>query len=40
MDAVPEAWRLLVAIEGITGILLLGWTTAFFVSLVVRVRAV
>lgn len=39
MSAVPEPWRLLVAIEGITGILLLGWTTGFFVAVVVRVRA-
>lgn len=39
MNAVPEDWRLLVAIEGITGILLLGWTTGFLVSVVVRVRA-
>jgi hypothetical protein len=35
---IPEAWRLLVAIEGITGILLLGWTTGFFVSVVTHVR--
>ena len=39
LSDIPEDWRLLVAIEGITGILLLGWTTAFFVSLVVRIRA-
>lgn len=37
-DLIPEVWRLLVAIEGITGILLLGWTTGFFVSVVSRQR--
>ena len=33
---VTEPWRLLAAIEGINGILLLGWTTAFFVTLMTR----
>ena len=33
-----EQWRLVAAIEGINGVLLLGWTTAFFVSLVSRLR--
>lgn len=37
-NVIPEVWRLLVAIEGITGILLLGWTTGFFVSVVMRLR--
>jgi hypothetical protein len=31
----PE-WRLLGAIEGINGVLLLGWSTAFFVTVVAR----
>jgi hypothetical protein len=29
---VPNAWRLLGAIEGVAGFLLLGWSTAFFVT--------
>jgi hypothetical protein len=29
-------WRLLAAIEGINGVLLLGWSTAFFVTMVSR----
>jgi hypothetical protein len=29
-------WRLVAAIEGINGILLLGWSTAFFVAVVAR----
>jgi hypothetical protein len=29
---VPDAWRLLGAIEGVAGFLLLGWSTAFFVT--------
>jgi hypothetical protein len=32
---VPE-WRLVAAIEGINGLLLLGWSTAFFVTIVAR----
>ncbi len=35
---IAHGWRLVAAIEGINGVLLLGWTTAFFVSLVVRLR--
>lgn len=35
---IAHAWRLVAAIEGINGVLLLGWTTAFFVSLVARLR--
>ncbi|MBW4331928.1 potassium channel family protein [Stakelama sp. CBK3Z-3] len=30
------AWRLVAAIEGINGIILLGWSTAFFVTVVSR----
>ena len=29
-------WRLVGAIEGINGVLLLGWSTAFFVTVVAR----
>jgi len=29
-------WRLVAAIEGINGLLLLGWSTAFFVTIVAR----
>lgn len=32
-------WRVLGAIEGINGIILLGWSTAFFVGVVQRLRA-
>lgn len=28
----PEAWRLVGAIEGVAGFLLLGWSTAFFIT--------
>ena len=35
---IAEPWRLLAAIEGINGILLLGWTTAFFVTLMNRLH--
>lgn len=34
-----KAWRLLGAIEGANGVILLGWSTAFFVSVVARIRA-
>ena len=34
----PEDWRILGAIEGANGIILLGWSTAFFVSIVTRLR--
>lgn len=33
---IMEAWRLVAAIEGINGLLLLGWSTAFFVTVVAR----
>jgi Ion channel len=32
------AWQLVAAIEGINGVLLMGWTTAFFISLAARLR--
>lgn len=34
----PKAWRILGAIEGANGIILLGWSTAFFISIVQRLR--
>jgi voltage-gated potassium channel len=30
--ALPDGWRLVGAIEGVAGFLLLGWSTAFFVT--------
>ncbi len=33
-----EQWRLVSAIEGINGVVLIGWSTAFFVTLVSRLR--
>ena len=38
--AMAEEWRLVSAIEGINGILLIGWSTAFFVTLIARMRRV
>ncbi len=35
---IPEQWRLLIAIEGINGVILLGWSTAVFVSFMGRFR--
>jgi hypothetical protein len=35
----PRIWRILGAIEGANGVMLLGWSTAFFVSVVGRIRA-
>jgi hypothetical protein len=32
-------WRVLGAIEGVNGVILLGWSTAFFVSIVQKLRA-
>jgi hypothetical protein len=37
-SAMAERWRLVSAIEGINGIMLIGWSTAFFVTLVGRLR--
>jgi hypothetical protein len=34
----PTGWRVLGAIEGANGIILLGWSTAFFVAVVGRIR--
>ena len=34
----PRPWRILGAIEGANGIILLGWSTAFFISVVDQIR--
>jgi hypothetical protein len=34
-----RSWRVLGAIEGANGVILLGWSTAFFISIVARIRA-
>ena len=34
----PHAWRILGAIEGAVGIIMLGWSTAFLVSLLAQLR--
>ncbi len=39
-SALTHPWRILGAIEGANGIILLGWSTAFFVSVVARMRTV
>lgn len=36
-DMVTHQWRLVAAFEGIAGIILLGWSTAFFVRLIGRI---
>lgn len=36
----PRGWRVLGAIEGANGVILLGWSTAFFVAIVGRMRMV
>ncbi|MFA5990556.1 MAG: ion channel [Sphingomonas sp.] len=36
----PRTWRVLGAIEGANGVILLGWSTAFFVTIVGRMRFV
>ncbi|MEK6636575.1 MAG: ion channel [Pseudomonadota bacterium] len=33
---IEPSWRLVSAVEGINGLLLLGWSTAFFVTMVAR----
>lgn len=37
-SAMAERWKLVSAIEGINGIILIGWSTAFFVMIVARMR--
>jgi hypothetical protein len=38
--AMAEKWKLVSAIEGINGIILIGWSTAFFVMIVARMRRI
>lgn len=35
-EGIARAWQLVAAIEGVNGILLLGWSTAFFVTMMGR----
>jgi hypothetical protein len=37
-DPLDPAWRMVAGIEGIGGLILLGWSTAFFVTLMGRIR--
>lgn len=37
-DGLATAWQLVAAIEGMNGVLLMGWSTAFFISLLGRLR--
>ena len=37
-NAMAEQWRLVSAIEGINGVVMIGWSTAFFVMVVARMR--
>lgn len=34
----PAGWRIVAAIEGATGIIMLGWSTAFLVSLLAQLK--
>ena len=36
-DGFAKAWQLVAAIEGVNGIILLGWSTAFFVRVIARI---
>lgn len=38
--AMAERWKLVSAIEGINGIILIGWSTAFFIMIVARMRRI
>ena len=33
-----KSWQLVAAIEGINGVILMGWSTAFFISMIGRLR--
>lgn len=35
-NAIAPGWKLIAAIEGVNGVILLGWSTAFFVRVVAR----
>ena len=34
----PKPWRILAAIEGVVGVIMLGWSTAFLVSLLAQLK--
>jgi len=35
-ESIANSWKLVAAIEGVNGVILLGWSTAFFVRVVAR----
>jgi Ion channel len=37
-SAMVQEWRLVSAIEGINGIIMIGWSTAFFITVIARLR--
>ena len=37
-EGLARSWQLVAAIEGMNGVLLMGWSTAFFISLMGRLR--
>lgn len=37
-EGMSHTWQLVAAIEGINGIILMGWSTAFFVALITRMK--
>ena len=39
-EVMAEEWRLVSAIEGINGIIMIGWSTAFLIGVVARLRRV
>ena len=39
-EAISKTWRMVAAIEGLNGVILLGWSTAFFVTVVARMGRV
>ena len=38
-EGLSPAWQMIAAIEGLNGFLLLGWSTAFFVTVIARMRS-
>ncbi|MGB5724889.1 MAG: ion channel [Parasphingorhabdus sp.] len=38
-ESISQSWRMVAAIEGVNGVILLGWSTAFFVTVVARMRS-
>ncbi|WP_417591019.1 ion channel [Parasphingorhabdus sp.] len=37
--SISQSWRMIAAIEGLNGVILLGWSTAFFVTVVAHMRS-